>query len=71
MRWVGWHAQLMDSFPRSNAHIGRIQVGALFGELQASLFGALILFVSEALGGRLYQVECTGRRHVSLDPKFK
>jgi hypothetical protein len=31
MRRVGWHAQLMNSFPRSNADPRRIEIGALLG----------------------------------------
>ena len=64
MRWVGWHSQLMNSLPGSNADIGRIEVGTLLRELLASLFRALIFFASNALGG-IYQVAATRGRHVS------
>jgi len=68
MRRVGWHSQLMDSFPRPNADVRRIEVGALLGELLASLFRALILIASESFGG-IYQVACAGCRHVSMEPR--
>ncbi len=51
MRRVGWHAQLMNSFPCSNADVRRIEVGSLLGELQASFFRALMFLASEAFGG--------------------
>ena len=66
MRWVGWHSQLMNSFPCSNADVRRIELGTLLGQLLASLFPALIFFASEAFGG-IYQVVCTGCRHVSME----
>jgi len=50
MRWVGRHPQLMNSFPRSNADVRRIDVGTLLGQLLASLFRALIFIASEAFG---------------------
>jgi hypothetical protein len=53
MRWVGWHSQLMNSFPRSNADLRCIELGTLLGQLLASLFCALMFFESEALGGGL------------------
>jgi hypothetical protein len=61
MRWVGWHSQLMNSFPRSNADVRRIELGTLLGQFLASLFRALIFFASEAFGG-IYQV-AYGRCH--------
>jgi len=51
MRWVGWHAQLMNSFPGPNADVRRVQVGTLLGQLLASLFRALIFLTSYAFGG--------------------
>src|SRR5215468_658169 len=50
MRWVGRHPQLMNSFPRSNADVRRIDVGTLLGQLLESLFRALIFIASEAFG---------------------
>lgn len=70
MPWVGWHAQLVNSFPRANADFRWIEVGALLGEVLTSPLRALKLFVSEAFGGSLYQVACTWRRHVSLERAF-
>ena len=55
----------MDSLPRSNADLRRIEIGALLGQLLASLFGALKFLVSQAFGWSLYQVAGAGRRHVS------
>ena len=57
MRWIGWHAQLMNSLPCSNADVRRIEVGTLLGQLQASFFRALIFLASEAFGG-IHQVAC-------------
>ena len=68
MRRVGWHSQLMNSFPCSNADVGRIKVGTLLGQLLASLLRALILFASEAFGG-IYQVAYEGCRHVSMESR--
>ena len=51
MRGVGRHAQLMDSFPCSNADVRRIEVGTLLGEVQSSFFRALMFLASEAFGG--------------------
>jgi hypothetical protein len=53
MRRVGRHAQLMNSFPCSNAHVRRIEVGTLLGQLLASFFRALTFFASKAFG-RIY-----------------
>jgi len=50
MRRIAGQAQGVHPFPRSNAHIGRIQVGALLCELEPPLLGALLLFECEALG---------------------
>jgi hypothetical protein len=58
MRWVGWHSQLMNTFPCSDADVRRIEFGTLLGQLLASLFRALIFLASEAFGG-IYQVACT------------
>ena len=68
MRRVGWHSQLMNSFPCSNADVGRIKVGTLLGQLLASLLRALILFASEAFGG-IYEVAYEGCRHVSMESR--
>ena len=65
MRRVGRHAQLMNPFPRSNADLRRIEIGALLGQLLPSLFGALKLLVSQAFRWSLYQVAGARRRHVS------
>ena len=65
VRRVGRHAQLMNSLPRSNADLGRIEIGALLGQLLASLFGPLEFFVSQALGRSPDQVTGAGRRHGS------
>src|SRR6516225_3720695 len=69
MRWVGWHSQLMNSFPRSNADLRWIERGTLLGQLLVSLFCALKFFESEAFGG-IYQVACTGCHHVSMESRF-
>jgi len=69
MRWVGWHSQLMNSFPRSNADVRRIELGTLLGQLLASLVCALKFFESEAFGG-IYQVACPGYRHMPRGPRF-
>jgi hypothetical protein len=69
MRRVGWHSQLMNSFPGSNADVRRIEGGTLLGQVLASLFRALIFFASEAFRG-IYQVACTGCRHVSMEPRL-
>src|SRR5215469_4985827 len=63
MRRVGWHSQLMNSFPCSNADVRRIELGTLLGKLLASLFCALKFFESEAFGG-VYQIACSGYRHM-------
>jgi hypothetical protein len=65
MRRVRRQAQGVNSFPGSNADVRRIEIRALLGQLQASLFGALMFFVSEAFRRSLYQVAGAGRRHVS------
>jgi hypothetical protein len=67
MRWVRRQTQLVNLFPHSNAHVRRIEVGALLSQLVASLFGALIFFMREALGGSLDQVAWAGQCHVSMD----
>ena len=69
MRWVGWHSQLMNSFPCSNADVRRIEFGTLLGQILASLFPALIFIASEAFSG-VYQVAWTGCRHVSMKPRL-
>ena len=50
MRRVRRQTQRVNSLPRSDADLRRIEIGALLGELLASLFGALKFFVSEAFG---------------------
>jgi len=69
MRWVGWHSQLMYSFPRSNADLRWIELGTLLGQLLASLFCALMFFESEAFGG-VYQVASSGYRHMPREPRL-
>ena len=69
MRWVGWHSQLMNSFPRSNADLRWIELGTLLGQFLASLLRALIFFASEAFGG-VYQVACSEYRHMPREPRF-
>lgn len=64
MPWVGRQAQLVDPLPRSNAHIRRIAVGALLGQLLPSFLRALGFFMREALGGSPDQIACVGRRHI-------
>jgi len=68
MRWVGWHSQLMNSFPRSNTDLRWIERGTLLGQLLASLFCALKFFESEAFGG-VCQVACSGYRHRPREPR--
>jgi hypothetical protein len=68
MRRVRGQTQRVNSFPRSNADLRRIEVGALLGQLLASLFGALKFFLSKAFGWSPYQVTGAGRRHVSSVP---
>ena len=51
MGWVGRQAQLVNLFPRANADVRRIEVGALLGQVLASLFGTLRLFMRQALTG--------------------
>ena len=53
---VRGQAQRVNSFPRSNADVGRIEIGALLGQLLTSLFGALKFFVRDTLGRSLHQV---------------
>jgi hypothetical protein len=50
MRWVGREAQLVNLLPRSNAHVGRIELRALLGQLLAPLLGTLEFILCEALG---------------------
>jgi len=69
MRGVGWHSQLMNAFPCPNANMRRIEVGTLLGQFLASLFRALIFLGGEALG-KIYQLACTGCRHVSMEPRL-
>jgi hypothetical protein len=69
MRWVGWHSQLMNSFPCSNADVRWIEFGPLLRQLLTSLFRTLIFFASEAFGG-IYQVACRGCHHVSMQSRF-
>src|SRR5499433_2071664 len=66
MRWVGWHSQLMNSFPCSNADVRRIELGTPLGQRLASLFCALIFFASEAFGG-IYQVAYKRCHHVLME----
>ena len=65
MRRVRRQTQRVNSFPRSNADLRRIEIGALLRQLLASLLSALKFFVSEAFGWSPYQVAGAGRRHVS------
>jgi len=65
MRRVRRQTQRVNSLPRSNADLRRIEIGALLGKLLASLFRTLKFFVSEAFGWSPYQVAGAGRRHVS------
>ena len=51
MGWVGRQAQLVNLLPRANADVRRIEVGALLGQVLASLFGTLRLFMRKALTG--------------------
>lgn len=67
MRWVGRQAQLVNLFPHSNANVGRIEVGTLLGQVLASLLGALIFLMCEALSGSLDEVSGTGQRHMSIE----
>lgn len=62
---VGWQAQRVNSLPRSNADVRRIEIGALLSQLLASLFRALKFFVSEAFDRGRNQVVGAGRRHAS------
>jgi hypothetical protein len=64
MRWIGRQAQLVKLLPGSNAHVGRIEVGALFGQLPASLLGTLRCFMREALVGSPGQIASVGQRHM-------
>ena len=57
----------MNLFPRSNAYFRRIEVGALLGQLLASLLGTLRFFMRAALGGIFDQVVCAGQRHMSIE----
>jgi hypothetical protein len=68
MRRVRRQTQRVNSFPRPNTDPRWIEIGALLGQLLASLFGALKFFVSEAFGWSLYQVAGAGRSHVSSAP---
>lgn len=68
MRWVGWHSQLMNSFPCSNAGVRRIELRPLLGQLLASPFPALIFF-GEAFGG-IYQIARSGYRHMPMEPRL-
>ena len=70
MRWVGRQAQLVNLLPGANAHIRRIEFGTLLGQFPASLFGALVFFECEALGGSLDEVDWMGR-HGSLEHEFQ
>src|SRR5215467_11801375 len=69
MRWVGWHSQLMNSFPCSNADVRRIELGTLLGQLLASLVCVLKFFESEAFGG-VYHVAYSGYCHMLRQPRF-
>ena len=48
---IGRQAQLVNLLPRANADVRRIEVGALLGQVLASLFGTLRLFMRQALTG--------------------
>jgi len=67
MRWIGRQAQLVNLLPRSNAHVWRIEVGALLGQFLASLLGTLRCFMGEALGGGPDQVTSVGQRHMPVE----
>jgi len=69
MRRVGRQAQLVNLLPSANTHVGWIELGTLLGQFLASLFGALLFFVREALGGSPDQVGCMGC-HGSLKREF-
>src|ERR1700746_69025 len=71
MRWVGREAQLVNLLPGSNAHVRRIEVGALLGQLLASFLGTLGCFMREALGGSPDQVTCVGQRHMPMENEFQ
>jgi hypothetical protein len=45
-------------FPHSNANVRGIEIRTLLGKVLASLFGALICLIREALGGRLGEIAC-------------
>jgi hypothetical protein len=66
MRGVRRQAQRVNAFPYSNADSWRIDIGALFGKLEASFFGTLMFFVSKAFRCGLRQVGYAWRRHVSI-----
>jgi hypothetical protein len=53
----------MNPFPRSNADLRSVEIGALLGQLLAPLFSALKFFVSQAFGWSPDQVAGAGRRH--------
>ncbi len=61
----------MNLLPCSNADVRRIEVRSLLGQLLASLFGTLRLFMREALGGIFDQVACAGERHMSMEYEFQ
>jgi hypothetical protein len=67
---VGRQAQLVNLLPRSNAHVRRIAVGALLGQLLPSLLGTLRFFMCEALGGSPDQIGCMGQCHISMEHQF-
>src|SRR5215469_18673371 len=70
MRWIRRQAQLVNLLPCSNAYIGRIELGALLGQLLPPLLGTLRFFMCEALGGSPDQVACVGQRHMSTEYAF-
>jgi hypothetical protein len=70
MRWIGRQTQLVKLFPNSNAHARWIEVGALLGQLLASLFGTKF-FMREALDVTIDQVTCAGQRHMSMEHEFQ
>jgi hypothetical protein len=50
--------------------VRRIELGTLLGQLLASLFCTLKFFESEAFRG-VYQVACSGYRHMPREPEVQ
>ena len=71
MGWVGREAQLVNLLPRSNAHVGRVELRALLGQLLAPLLGTLRFILCEALGGSPDQIACGKPRHMSMNHEFQ